>query len=164
MVPRISMTTALNSIFWMRQIERARVGLVWSGTGGRVQDLPGNVLDEEVGEELGVDPRSGEVGVLGRQLVEAEQALEAFEGELDLPAPAVEGENVGGGKAVGVERGDEQDELGGLEGLRGDPALPLGGGCAGTPAACLGLALGHAPGDQADRKGAARGAFRPDHD
>jgi len=79
--------------------------------------------------ELGVDHVRGEVGVLGRSSSRPSRLLRRFEGELDLPARPVEGENVGGGKAVGVERGDEQDELGGLEGLRGDPALPLGRLC-----------------------------------
>jgi hypothetical protein len=164
MWPMMSARIARASIFWMRQIEKERTGGVTPGRGGRVQDFPGHVLGEEVGDELGVEPSSREVWVSCGQLVEAEQALHSLEGEFDLPAPAVEGEDVGGGEGVLVERGDEEDELGRLEGLRLDAALVFPGGLPGAGAARFGGGLVEAADDETDGKSIARGALRPDHD
>src|SRR5471030_337501 len=138
MSPMMSARMVRASIFWMRQIEKERGGGMTPGRGGRVQDLPGHILGEEVGDELGIEPGSREVWVFGGQLVEAEEALHAFEGELDLPAAAVDGEDVGRSEGGLLERGDEKDELGRLEGLRLDVALLLLGGMAGAGSARFG--------------------------
>jgi hypothetical protein len=45
-------------------------------------------------------------------LIDVEQALEAFEGQFNLPAQSVDIENFGGRDMILVERGDEDDELG----------------------------------------------------
>src|SRR6266700_613646 len=113
-LPMMSARMVRASIFWMRQIEKERRVGVTPGRGGRVQDFPGHVFGEKVGDELSVEPSSRKIGVFGGQLVEAKEALHALEGEFDLPASAVEGEDVGCGEGALFERGDEEDELGRL--------------------------------------------------
>src|SRR5215204_7680025 len=101
---------------WTRQSEAVRRGAAL-GRGGRVEELPRHVLQEEGGDELGVDPGARKLRVLGRQRIEMQEALQALEDEFDLPAQAVEGEHVAGREALGGKRGDEQHEGGGAQGL-----------------------------------------------
>src|SRR5216684_1592518 len=89
----------------------------WSGggaerRGGRVQRFGGVVFDEQSGDDVGKQPGSDEIGILGLQPIDMEQALEPLEGNLDLPAQGVELEDlpsrlVERGRHNGVLRGDQ---------------------------------------------------------
>ena len=56
---------------------------------------------------------SGRALLSARRSPQADQAFEAFEGQLDPPAQAVERQDLGGGKVLGGERGDQQHPVGG---------------------------------------------------
>ena len=77
--------TVARAIFMRRQRDGLAGGVVGS-RGGRVRDLPGNLFGDDGDDQPYVDPCSCEFGLLGWQHVEAGQALEPFEGQLDLPA------------------------------------------------------------------------------
>src|SRR6478752_5897916 len=47
--------------------------------------------------------------------LQADEALKAFEAQLDAPAQAIEGEDVHGGESIWRQRGDENDPVGGSE-------------------------------------------------
>ena len=92
-------------------------GVVWS-RGGRVRDLPGNLLCDDGDDQPCVNPCSREFGLFGRQRVEAGQALEPFERQFDLPAKAIEGEDVGRWEDGHRQRSKQKNVLGRLETAR----------------------------------------------
>src|SRR5580704_2337366 len=102
--------TVASAIFMRRQRDGLAAVFVGS-TGGRVRDLPGNLFGDDGDDQPRVDPCPCELRLLGRQLVETGQALEPFEGQLDLPAKAIEGEDVGWRESVGRQRGQEKNVL-----------------------------------------------------
>src|SRR5260370_18552355 len=105
------------AIFMRRQRDGLADIVVWS-RGGRVRDLPGNLFGDDSDDQPCVDPCSCEFRLFGWQNVEAGQALEPFEGQLNLPAKAIEGEDVGRRKDVGRQRGQEKNVLRRLETAR----------------------------------------------
>src|ERR1700692_3841941 len=113
--PRMAAQTVARAIFMRRQRDGLAGGVVASGVvesrGGRVRDLPGNLFSDYGDDQPCVDPRSRKLRVLGRQLVEAGQALEPFERQLDLPAKAIEGEDVGRREDGGRQRGQQKNVL-----------------------------------------------------
>ena len=70
-------------------MRRQRDGL-WSGfsesRGGRFRDLPGNLFYDDGDDQPCVDPCPSQFRLLGRQRVEAGQALEPFEGQFEKHA------------------------------------------------------------------------------
>jgi hypothetical protein len=80
--------------------------------------LPGDLFGDNSDNQPCVDPCSRELGLLGRQHVETGQALEPFERQLDLPAKAIEDEDVGRRKGIGRQRGQEKNVLRRLETAR----------------------------------------------
>src|SRR5689334_939659 len=108
--PRMTARMVASAIFMRRQRDGLAAGVVVS-RGGRVRDLPGDPLSDEGHDQPGVDPCSRKLRVLGRQLVEAGQAFEPFERQFDLPAKAIEGEDVGGWEDGGWQRGQEENVL-----------------------------------------------------
>src|SRR5258706_2898604 len=102
----------LKEIWKMRQIEAGRARHS-EARGGRFQEILGGVSDEGGDDELCRDPSSSEWRRSCGQLVEAADRLQSLEGELDLPAQAVEEEDVVDRQAV--ERGDQDDPLGGFD-------------------------------------------------
>src|SRR5882724_7109427 len=105
------------AIFMRRQRDGLAAGVAWS-RGGRVRDLPGNLFGDDGDDQPCVDPCSREFRLLGRQHVEAGQALEPFERQLNLPAKAIEGEDVGRREGGGRQRGKEKNVLRRLETAR----------------------------------------------
>src|SRR5216110_2346823 len=95
------------AIFMRRQRDGLAGGVAWS-RGGRVRDLPGNLFGDDGDDQPCVDPCSCELRLLGRKLVEASQALEPFEGQLNLPAKAIEGEDVSRRESLDRQRGQEK--------------------------------------------------------
>src|SRR6266436_326054 len=95
--------TVARAILRRRQRDGLASVVVWS-TGGRVRDLPGNLFGDDGDDQPRIDPCPCELRLFGRQLIEARQALESFEGELDLPAKTIESEDVGGRENVGGQR------------------------------------------------------------
>jgi len=85
--------------------------------GGSVQEKPGLIFDEQRGKEVSEDPTSCGLRMLVWQLIDTQQALEALEEELDLPAQSIERENLFGRGVVGRERGEKEDILGRLGGF-----------------------------------------------
>jgi hypothetical protein len=59
------------------------------------------LIEDERGEQFSVQVGLGELWLVGAQAIEFEDALEALEGELDLPAQAVELERLGRRQDVG---------------------------------------------------------------
>ena len=72
---------------------------------GGVENLAQEILAQQRDDELGAQTRSHQPLVLGGELVEADQALEALEAEFDLPAQAIEREQRIGGEAAFGQRG-----------------------------------------------------------
>src|SRR3981189_675503 len=105
------------AIFMRRQRDGLAGGVTWS-RGGRVRDLPGNLFSDDGDDQPCVDPCSREFRFLGRQQVEASQALEPFERQFELPAKAIEGEDVGRREDGGRQRGEEKNVLRRLETAR----------------------------------------------
>src|SRR5215212_10966544 len=83
--PRTAASSASRSICVTRQseVQRRCAGV---GPGGKVQERPGGVLDQQGQDEVGEQPAAGERLALRRPPVEPEQALEPLEGEFHLPA------------------------------------------------------------------------------
>ena len=106
------------AIFMRRQREGLAGGGVVESRGGRVRDLPGNLFGDDGDDQPCVDPCSCELRLFGRQRVEAGQAFESFEGQLNLPAKAIEGEDVGRRKGVDRQRGQEKNVVRRLETAR----------------------------------------------
>src|SRR5437870_1639842 len=109
--------TEARAIFMRRQRDGLTAGVVGS-RGGRFRDLPGNLFGDDGDDQPCVDPCSCELRLLGRQLIEAGQALEPFEGQLDLPAKAIEGEDVSRRESLDRQRGQEKNVLRRLETAR----------------------------------------------
>src|SRR3979411_2106339 len=105
------------AIFMRRQRDGLAGVVVWS-RGGRVRDLPGNLFGDDSDDQPCVDPCSCQLRFFSRQHVEAGQALEPFEGQLNLPAKAIEGEDVGRREGIGRQRGQEKNVLRRLETAR----------------------------------------------
>ena len=82
------------SAIFMRRQRDGLAGVALS-RGERVRDLPGNLFGDDSDDQPCVDPCTRKLRVLGGQRVEAGQALEPLERELDLPAEAIESEDVG---------------------------------------------------------------------
>src|SRR5580693_4262230 len=115
-----------SAIFTRRQRDGLAGGVAES-RGGRVRDLPGNLFGDDGDDQPCVDPCSCELRLLGRQHVEAGQALEPFEGQLNLPAKAIEREDVGRRESVSRQRGQEKNVLRRIETTRvGSLAALLG--------------------------------------
>jgi len=60
-------------------------------TGGRVQHLGGVVFDQHGSDQLGVDPRSGQLRRPSGEIAKFEDTFPAFEDDLDLPAETIRG-------------------------------------------------------------------------
>ena len=80
------------------------------------------LIEDERGEQFSVQIGLGELWLVGAQAIEFEDALEPLEGELDLPAQAVELERLGRRQDVGGEVGDDVDVGGGPQTARIGPA------------------------------------------
>ena len=107
-------------------MRRQRDGLalgVSGSRGGKIRDLPGNLFSDQGHDQSCINPRSCEFWLLGWQHGEAGEALDPLEGELDLPAKAIEGEDVGRRENVGRQRGQEKNVLRRLE-TAGSGCLP----------------------------------------
>src|SRR5271169_3409391 len=103
MCPRRAARNSRMTIFWTRQIDgpyrassRCR--------GGRFQEILAVVVGRDGEDQMRPDPTSRAFFGSGRQAVEVQQALQSLEGEFDLPAQAVHGENFFGGVDPGVQR------------------------------------------------------------
>src|ERR1700722_16955222 len=96
---------------FMRRQRDGLAGGVAESRGGGARDLPGNLFGEDGADQPCIDPCSCEFGLFGWQRVEAGQALESFEGQLNLPAKAIEGEDVSRREDVGRQRGQEKNVL-----------------------------------------------------
>lgn len=64
---------------------------------------------------MGQDVRSGGAFVSSGRSLQADQALQALEAELDPPSEAIESENVGGREGLGRKRGHQDHPLRGGE-------------------------------------------------
>ena len=69
-------------------------------------------VDQQGQDQLGQDAGARQLRVLGRQLGEPELALQPLEGELDLPAQAVEGHDPLDRPGRGLERGQQHQPVG----------------------------------------------------
>src|SRR3712207_9547864 len=76
--PRTAVRSALRRVCVTRQSEVERRCV---GPGGKVQERPGGVLDQQGQNEVGEQPTAGEGRALGRQPIQAEQALEPLRSE-----------------------------------------------------------------------------------
>src|SRR5262249_56652030 len=101
--------TVARAIFTRRQRDGLASALWFRG--GRVRDLPGNLLGDNGDDQPCVDPRSCEFGFLGRQLVEPSQAFEPLERHLNLPTKAIESEDVGRREGIGGRRGGGENKI-----------------------------------------------------
>src|ERR1700685_1108887 len=108
--PVTAMQRASRRILKRRQQWRGSSGGVAERRGERAQRLVGVVFDDQSGDDVRQQPGSYEIGILGLQLVDMQQAFEAFEGDLDLPPQGIEIEDLSGRL---VERGRQNGELGG---------------------------------------------------
>src|ERR1700742_1407816 len=116
--PRIAARTVANAIFMRRQRDGLAAGVVAVSRGGRVRDLPGNLFSDDGNDQPCVYPCARELRILGRQHVEASQAFESLERQLDLPTKAIEGEDVGRRENGRRQRGQEENVLRSLETAR----------------------------------------------
>src|SRR5258705_12439881 len=105
------------AIFMSRQRD-GLAGSVVRSRGERVRDLPGNLLCDDGDDQLCVNPCSREFRLLGGQRIEPGQALEPLERQLDLPAEAIEAEDVGRQEGGERQRGEEKNVLRRLETAR----------------------------------------------
>ena len=115
--PLTAMQMASRRILKRRQQWRGSSGGVAECRGGRVQRLGGVVFDEQRDDDVGQEPSAYEIGILGLQAIDMQQALEALEGDLDLPSQAIELEDLCRGLLErggddGVVRGDEAARVG----------------------------------------------------
>ena len=113
--PVTAMQMASRRILKRRQQWRGSSGGVAERRGGRVQRLVGVVFDEQSGDDVSQQPGSYEIGILGLQLIDMQQAFEALEGDLDLPSQGIELEDLCGRLD---ERGRQNGELGGDQAAR----------------------------------------------
>ena len=80
-------------------------GAMPGSRGGRVQELLGHVFDEQGEQQVGIEPTSRQLGLLGRQAVDVQQALEPFGEQFDLPAQPVDGDDQRGWIVRAIQRG-----------------------------------------------------------
>src|SRR4051812_25691876 len=104
----------------IRQIDGTRPAAC---SGGKSLPLGVKVVDQQSQQEMGVDPGLDQALVRGPQTVEPEDRFQAFEGEFDLPAQAVQGGQLGAGDVGIAQRGDQDEMFGGGQGARIDPAV-----------------------------------------
>jgi hypothetical protein len=91
----------------MRQSEAVRP----PGLGGKgSRELATAVLGQKGQDELGMQPGAGKLGAPGRKLAQAQKRFQALEGELHLPAQAIEGQHAQGWEALGGQAGQEENE------------------------------------------------------
>jgi hypothetical protein len=111
---------AARAILVMRQREGLAAQFLFDAggagsTGGSVRDLPGDLFCDQEGNQPCVDPRLCERWFSGCEFVEAGKALHSLEGELDLPAKAVDREHVASRERIRRKRGREHDLFGRFE-------------------------------------------------
>src|SRR5713226_5099486 len=98
--PRMLATKLSSASFVRRQRDGLAVGVAGlaadcgRSTGGRVRDLPGILLGNQEGDQLGVDPSLCKFRFLGCQLVKSGQAFHSLEGQFELPAEAIKREHI----------------------------------------------------------------------
>src|SRR5947199_10276824 len=80
--PVMAMQMASRMILKRRQQCRGSSGGVAERRGGKVQRLVGVVFDKQRGDDVCQQPGSYEIGILGLQPIDIEQALEPLEGDL----------------------------------------------------------------------------------
>src|SRR5512138_3744348 len=128
--PVMAMQMASRSILKRRQQWRGLSGGEVECRGGRVQRLVGVVFDKQGCDDVGKQPSSYEIGILGLEPIDVQQALEPLEGDLDLPSQGVEVEDLASRR---VERGGDNGVLG------SDQAARIGLAAAPRPAAPRGF-------------------------
>ncbi len=116
---------------WSRHSEGG--GAPWC-RGERVEELCCQVLGDQRQDQFGIQTRSHQFGVFGAQRVEAHEALEPFEGKLDLPAQPVELEQLIGTGLRHRQRAQEHHVFGRLEPFLGGRLAVFGGLAPGPPA------------------------------
>src|SRR4249920_2198359 len=83
--PEMAMKMASRRILKSRQQWRGSSGGAAERRGGKIQRLGGVVFDEQHSNDVSQYPGPYEIGILGFQPVDVQQALEPLEGDLDLP-------------------------------------------------------------------------------
>jgi hypothetical protein len=83
--------------------------------------------------QLGQDPRLSDGQALVRQPAELEQLLEPFEGQLDLPAVAIEFEHAAGVEQRRRQGGKDHHQVSSLKRARVEPFTFLAGALGDTP-------------------------------
>src|SRR5258708_16007880 len=108
----------------MRQGDGGRV-VDWDGVApGGKRNVPfGVVIDQERAKKLGGQNHLSKRSVLSWKLVEVEDAFQAFEGHLDLPAKAIEFEGLLDGQLLGRGRGQQDHVFAGFQGPQVDRAF-----------------------------------------
>ena len=81
----------------------------------RVLESVDERLEQKDDQEMGQDVRSGGAFVSAWRSLEADQALQALEAELDPPSEAIKSENVGGREGLGGKRGHHDHPVRGGE-------------------------------------------------
>ena len=79
--------------------------------GGKNPGVSIERLEQESDHQLGEDPRASDVGRLVREAAELEQLLEALEGQLDLPAIAIEFEDLASAEQRCGNGGEHHHEM-----------------------------------------------------
>src|SRR5262245_35647382 len=105
---------------------KCRGGSGGVGQAGRVLELVDERLEQKDHQEVGQHIRSGGAFVDSWWSLQADQALEPLEAELDAPSQTIEGKHVSCSELLGSKRGHEDDPVGRGERLFGDlVAFPL---------------------------------------
>jgi len=122
--PRMLATKLSSASFVRRQRDGLAVGVAGlaadcgRSTGGRVRDLPGILLGNQEGDQLGVDPSLCKFRFLGCQLVKSGQAFHTLEGQFELPAEAIKREHIGSREDARRQGRQQQDVVRGLKTAR----------------------------------------------
>lgn len=74
------------------------------------------ILDQDGSNQFGVHPATRQFRVPVGQFTEAQQGFPTLDDPFDWPAPAVEGRDRFGGKALGRQRRQDRDPLGSVQG------------------------------------------------
>src|SRR4029450_4835789 len=116
-----------------RQVRRQREGwpLALRSPGGRFGQFARAVIDQQGKKKMTGYPCSSQSRIFGWQPVEVEDRFQSLEGQLDLPSHAIEGGEQVRWEGGGIERGDEDQVLGGLKGAGIGAVLVLSGGIGG---------------------------------